>query len=113
MAVPNKPINFTDTSTGRVSVSWDFGDGTPPETGNPVSHTYAAAGTYRVTDTITSSTGETKTCFQDIAVSSIPPSNNAGIIGVAAVGITIAVIAYLLTRKETPTYQRTGIGVKA
>jgi PKD repeat protein len=68
MVVAGKPIDFTDTSTGMVSVSWDFGDGTPPATGSPVSHTYEAAGTYTVTDTITSSTGETKTCSQDIVV---------------------------------------------
>lgn len=68
MVVAGIPINFTDTSTGRVSVSWDFGDGTPSVTGSPVSHTYATAGTYRVTDTIKSSTGSTITCFQDIVV---------------------------------------------
>lgn len=109
MVVANEPIDFTDNSTGRILVSWDFGDGTAPVTGSTASHTYAAAGTYRVTDTIKSSTGETKTCFQDIVVSSTPPSNNAGIIGVATLGIAIAVAAYLLTRKETPSYQRIGV----
>jgi PKD repeat protein len=68
MVVAGIPIDFTDGSIGAASVSWDFGDGTPPVTGSPVSHTYAEAGTYRVTDTITSSTGEIKTCFQDIVV---------------------------------------------
>jgi PKD repeat protein len=110
MVVAGTPIDFTDTSTNRVSVSWEFGDGTPPVTGSPVSHTYATAGTYRVIDTIKSSTGATKTCFQDIVISSIPTSNKAAIIGLAAaVGITIAITAYLLTRKETPTYHRIGV----
>lgn len=106
MVVINKPIEFTDTSSDRIYVSWDFGDGTSLG-GSPVSHTYTTAGTYRVTDTITALSGAKKTCFQDIVVST-PPSNNAGIIGLAAVGITIAVAAYLLTKKET-SYE---IGVK-
>jgi PKD repeat protein len=70
MVVVNIPVLFTDTSTGNISASWDFGDGTPPITGSSVSHTFSSAGTFRVTATITSSTGETKTCFQDIVVTS-------------------------------------------
>jgi PKD repeat protein len=70
MAVVNIPVIFTDTSTGNISSSWDFGDGTPIVTGSPVSHTFSSTGTFRVTDTITSATGETKTCFQDVVVTS-------------------------------------------
>jgi PKD repeat protein len=83
MVVVNTPVIFTDTSQGNISSSWDFGHGTPIETGSPISHTFPVAGTYRVIDTITSSTGETKTCFKDVVVtpiatgtldlSSIPP----------------------------------------
>ncbi len=68
MVIVNIPITFTDTSTGNISSSWDFGDGTPIVTGSPVSHTFSVAGTYRVTETITSPISETKTCFQDIVV---------------------------------------------
>lgn len=68
MVVAGKPVTFTDTSTGRTSVSWSFGDGTPAVTGSPVSHTFATAGTYTVIDTITSSSGATKTCSQNIVV---------------------------------------------
>lgn len=108
MVVINKPIKFTDTSSDRIYVQWDFGDGASLG-GSPVSHTYTKAGTYRVTDTITALSGAKKTCFQDIVVST-PPSNNAGIIGLAAVVITTAIVAtYLLTKKETVSYE---IGVK-
>jgi serine protease len=48
--------NFTDTSTetgGTISAhSWTFGDGSSSTATNP-SHTYAVAGTYSVTETVT------------------------------------------------------------
>ena len=40
-------VNFTDTSSGATSWSWDFGDGTTSTLQNP-SHTYAATGNYNV-----------------------------------------------------------------
>jgi PKD repeat protein len=52
--------NFTDTSTDSdgtiVSWSWNFGDGGTSTVQNP-SHTYAAAGTYNVTLTVTDDDG--------------------------------------------------------
>ena len=78
MVFVNTPVIFTDTSTGNISSSWDFGDGTPVETGSPVSHTFSVAGTYRVTETIASSTGEIISCYQDIDVTSpISAKSNA------------------------------------
>ncbi len=51
--------NFTDTSTdpgGTINAwSWNFGDATPASTAQNPSHTYAAAGTYSVTLTVTDS----------------------------------------------------------
>jgi PKD repeat protein len=70
MVFVNTPVIFTDTSTGNVSVSWDFGDVTPKENGSPISHTFSLAGTYRVTATITSPTGEIISCYRDIDVTS-------------------------------------------
>jgi PKD repeat protein len=83
MVIARRPVLFTDTSTGNISSSWDFGDGTVPVNGSTASHTYATAGTFRANHTVTSSTGATLTCSQDIVVtdpttgilniSSIPP----------------------------------------
>jgi PKD repeat protein len=82
MVVVNIPVIFTDTSQGNISSSWDFGDGTPIVTGSPVSHTFSVAGTYRVIDTITSSTGETKTCFKDVIIT--PPVSTTGTLDVSS-----------------------------
>jgi xanthomonalisin len=52
---------FTDASTDTggtiTSWSWTFGDGTNSTTKNPV-HTYAAAGVYTVTETVTDNLGK-------------------------------------------------------
>ncbi len=40
-------VNFTDTSLGATSWSWDFGDGTTSTLQNPT-HTYSTAGNYTV-----------------------------------------------------------------
>jgi PKD repeat protein len=51
-------VNFTDTSTdsgGSIGQhSWNFGDGSTSAAANP-SHTYASAGTYSVSETVTDS----------------------------------------------------------
>ena len=68
-------VNFTDSSTdtgGTISShAWTFGDGATSTAANP-SHTYAAAGTYSVTETVTDSTGATssKTASVTVAASS-------------------------------------------
>jgi serine protease len=69
--------NFTDTSTdpqGNATItghSWNFGDSTTSTATSP-SHTYAAAGTYSVSETVTDSGGlsNTKTASVTVAVSS-------------------------------------------
>ncbi|MGZ4676491.1 MAG: CBM96 family carbohydrate-binding protein [Acidimicrobiia bacterium] len=51
------PVQFTDATTGGpTSWSWDFGDGTTSNLANP-SHTYAAAGSYTVSLTVSNSKG--------------------------------------------------------
>lgn len=87
MVVVNIPVTFTDSSTGNISTSWDFGDGTPLVTGSSVSHTFSVAGTFRVKDTIISTTGETISCFQDIIVTS--PTTGALDISSAPLGAEI------------------------
>lgn len=54
-------VLFTDTSTGKpIEWLWDFGDGSTSNAQNP-SHTYAQAGTYRVTLTASNAAGSSST----------------------------------------------------
>ncbi|MGV3528777.1 MAG: PKD domain-containing protein [Flavisolibacter sp.] len=61
-ACAGSPVSFTDASPNASSIKewkWNFGDGTGFTVGNgqPVSHTWSAAGTYTVSLTVTSATG--------------------------------------------------------
>ena len=53
-------VTFTDQSINASTYSWDFGDGNNSSLASPV-HTYAAAGTYTVSLTITNSEAEMDT----------------------------------------------------
>jgi serine protease len=80
--------NFTDSSTdsgGTLSAySWTFGDGSSSTATNP-SHTYAAAGTYSVSETVTDSVnGQTSSKTASVTVSS--SSGNVLQNGVALTG---------------------------
>jgi PKD repeat protein len=61
-AVNGNTVNFVDRSTGGpTSWSWSFGDGSPASAlQNPV-HSYAAAGNYTVTLTVSNTNGSTNT----------------------------------------------------
>ncbi len=80
--------NFTDSSTDSdgtiASRSWNFGDSTSSTATNP-SHTYAAAGTYTVTETVTDNGGLTASKSSSVTVSTT--SSNVLQNGV---GVTIA-----------------------
>ena len=59
-------VNFSSTGSGDtdgsiVSYNWDFGDGSPDATTATASHTYATAGTYVATLTVTDDFGDTDT----------------------------------------------------
>ncbi len=57
-------IDFTGavlTGTAPFTYSWDFGDGSAVATGNPATHSYAAAATYPVTMTVINRCGSTQT----------------------------------------------------
>ncbi len=62
----NSPVQFTDTSAGATSWSWNFGDGTTSTVQSPA-HTYAAGGTYMVTLTVGGMSGSS-TANQMVAV---------------------------------------------
>jgi subtilisin family serine protease len=82
----NLSCSFTDTSTdsdGSISSrSWNFGDGSTSTATNP-SKTYATAGTYTVSLTVTDNGGATNSTSKSVTVSSAPTS-----------GFTLSVFAY-------------------
>jgi PKD repeat protein len=82
---------FTDGSTdpgGSIaSRSWNFGDGTTSTATNP-SKTYAAAGTYTVTLTVTDNGGLTNTTTRSVTVSSGGGGGTVLSNGVAVTGLT-------------------------
>jgi PKD repeat protein len=72
-AATGMTVNFTDTSTDSggaiTSYAWTFGDGGTSTAASP-SHTYAAAGTYSVTETVTdSASGKTSAKTVSVTVS--------------------------------------------
>ena len=66
-------FNSTATADGQhfAEYSWDFGDG-GTGTGETISHTYAAAGTYNVTHTVATSNGCAGEVTQTVTVSAMP-----------------------------------------
>lgn len=87
------------TSTDVANYVWDFGDGTSG-TGKNVTHTYAAAGDYTATLTITDQAGNANT--DTLAVKISGSDNVSLIIGVVAVvAVAIAAIgAFMFTKKH-------------
>ncbi len=63
--------NFTNTSAGATSYSWNFGDNSPASTDANPSHTYATDGTYSVVLTATNACGSV-TSTQSVTVVSMP-----------------------------------------
>ena len=64
-------VSFKGTATGGTApytYSWNFGD-SATTIGNPVSHTYATAGTYQATLTVSDSAGHVASASQTITVS--------------------------------------------
>jgi PKD repeat protein len=71
---PTDPtIGCSDNTSGGTppyTYSWDFGDGSPADTDATPTHTYAAAGTYTVSETVTDATGKQQTGETQITVTS-------------------------------------------
>ena len=72
-------VAFTDTSTGSpTGWSWDFGDGSAISTLQNPAHTYAAAGTYTVTLTV-SNIGGSSSATQTISATGATGSGERGV----------------------------------
>jgi xanthomonalisin len=82
---------FTDSSTDSdgtiASRSWNFGDSSTSTATNP-SHTYAAAGTYTVTETVTDNGGATGTTSKSVTVTSTGGGGSVLSNGVAVTGLS-------------------------
>ena len=63
-----------DVGDSIVGYSWDFGDGSDPESGTGVTHEFASAGAYTVTLTVTDEGGATGTATVDVDVSDLLPA---------------------------------------
>lgn len=92
------PVNFVSTSTGAISnYAWSFGDGTISAVANP-SHTYANAGSYSVSLTVSGSGGsDTTSKVKYITVSafpSIPSPPLAAFSADSAVGMAPLLVAF-------------------
>ena len=61
----------SDPGGSVASYSWNFGDGSPAGSGATPQHTYAAAGTYQVTLTVTSNQGATGSVTHAVTVSPV------------------------------------------
>lgn len=76
-SVSGLTVTFTDSSTDAdgtiASRSWNFGDGTTSTAVNPTK-TYAAAGTFPVTLTVTDNQGATGTKAQSVSVGGATPT---------------------------------------
>lgn len=75
-ATPNPPapgtsVTFSaiasDPQNETLTLRWNFGDGSAPVTGNPVTHTYATAGDFAISVTATNTSG-LSTTFGELTV---------------------------------------------
>ena len=62
-----QPLGFIEIDTTGASVEWDFGDGTSG-TGGITNHTFASAGQYTVTATVTLADGSVVTIDRTLLV---------------------------------------------
>ncbi|MGY1814259.1 PKD domain-containing protein [Blastococcus sp. SYSU D00820] len=79
----------TDPDGTVAGYAWNWGDGTAAGSGAQATHTYAAAGTYPVTLTVTDDGGATATRVEQVTVVATTPPP-AGVLASDAFGRTVA-----------------------
>jgi predicted outer membrane repeat protein len=69
------PVLFTATvaSGSGIAYAWDFGDGSPAGSSNPILHSYTTPGSYTVTVTATNSSGSLSTSVQIEVMEGVAP----------------------------------------
>ncbi len=75
---PNSNVHFQPWGDG-ISYLWNFGDGSPASTGYYADHSYAAAGPYQASLTITNSCGNDTIVYRDVFVTNNMPVSYAQI----------------------------------
>jgi PKD repeat protein len=80
----------SDPDGSIASYSWNFGDGTPAETGVTRSHVYGTGGTYTVTLTVTDNRGGTATSSHQVTVSPAPNQPPTAAIVATTAGLTVS-----------------------
>ncbi|KVO23659.1 hypothetical protein WJ74_33390 [Burkholderia ubonensis] len=74
--------NAQPPANGSVlSYTWDFGDGSPAQSGQSIAHTYSSAGLHTVTLVVTDSLGRTGTATAAVAVLPLQPPHSVVIHG--------------------------------
>jgi PKD repeat protein len=80
------------TAAGEATLvehRWDFGDGSPDETGETASHTYEATGSYTVTLTVKDSNGVLASTTREVSVLG-PNTPPEAVFSVDSAGLTVA-----------------------
>ena len=96
-------IVFEDSSEDQdgtvVSWEWDFGDGTTSEEKKPV-HSFAEAGEYNVTLTVTDDLGAKNTYIMNVQIEQTFLEQNLLLIVAVVVAVVALVVAVLFLRKR-------------
>jgi PKD repeat protein len=64
----------SDVPTDPLSYTWDFGDGSAPQTGNPLTHSWNDDGSYTISVTVSDGDGGLAVDSRSIAISNATPS---------------------------------------